>query len=339
MVLTLTIGLSLLAGLVAVLAAPPLQEEGQDYIVVADDWLSKLAEKYLGNAMAYPAIVEYTNQKHAGDASYAEITDPDLIEVGWKIYIPSAEEADEFLARESEFGCKEKEDDASKIVRCWFPEGVTEEVLFEPITVTRLQYLQLTVFGKNEMTRTHFVLGINQNAYPQDSGTFTLMVKAIPTETIAANYFEVCQEDEDEDEDEDEEEDEEECGYRGVVGLTDDGRLIIRVDSGEYAGERYVAASPYAFSVTGIHEEFENPVSVSISVDRPEKISRELWEQQEHGIIIHHEGDGTEHFTATQLITQNAESGFYLVTNSDSITRCCAAYGHCSSGPTCLKCE
>jgi len=75
------------------LAAPPAQEEGQDYIVVADDWLSKVAEKYLGNAMAYPAIVHYTNQKHAEDASYTEITDPDLIEVGWKIYIPSAEEA------------------------------------------------------------------------------------------------------------------------------------------------------------------------------------------------------------------------------------------------------
>jgi ABC-type glycerol-3-phosphate transport system substrate-binding protein len=74
------------------LAAPPAQE-GQDYVVVADDWLSKLAEKYLGNTMAYPAIVDYTNQKHAEDDSYAEITDPDLIEVGWKIYIPSAEEA------------------------------------------------------------------------------------------------------------------------------------------------------------------------------------------------------------------------------------------------------
>ncbi|TEU13705.1 MAG: hypothetical protein E3J21_18010, partial [Anaerolineales bacterium] len=80
------------------LAAPPAQEEGQDYVVVADDWLSKLADKYLGNPLAYPAIVEFTNQKQAEDASYAEITDPDLIEVGWKIYIPSAEEAAEFVA-------------------------------------------------------------------------------------------------------------------------------------------------------------------------------------------------------------------------------------------------
>jgi peptide/nickel transport system substrate-binding protein len=80
------------------LAAPPAQEGGRDYVVVADDWLSKLADKYLGNPMAYPAIVEYTNQKRAEDDSYAEITDPDLIEVGWKIYIPSAEEAAQFVA-------------------------------------------------------------------------------------------------------------------------------------------------------------------------------------------------------------------------------------------------
>jgi len=74
------------------MAAPPVQEGGQDYVVVADDWLSKLADKYLGNPMAYSAIVTYTNQKNAEDASYAKITNPDLIEVGWKIYIPSAEE-------------------------------------------------------------------------------------------------------------------------------------------------------------------------------------------------------------------------------------------------------
>ena len=81
------------------LAAPPAQEGGQDYIVVADDWVSKLADKYLGNPFAYPAIIYYTNQKHAEDDSYAEIADPDLIEVGWKIYIPSAEEAANFLVK------------------------------------------------------------------------------------------------------------------------------------------------------------------------------------------------------------------------------------------------
>ena len=81
-----------------VVAAPPLQDEGQDYIVVADDWLSKLADKYLGNLFAYPAIMELTNQKAAEDSSYATVTNPDLIEVGWKIYIPSAAEAEAFMA-------------------------------------------------------------------------------------------------------------------------------------------------------------------------------------------------------------------------------------------------
>jgi len=79
------------------LAAPPAQEEGQDYVVVADDWLSKLADKYLGNPLAYPAITNYTNQKQAEDDSYAKITDSDVIEVGWKIYIPSAAEAETYL--------------------------------------------------------------------------------------------------------------------------------------------------------------------------------------------------------------------------------------------------
>jgi len=81
----------------AVMAAPPAQGGGQDYVVVADDWLSKLADKYLGNILAYPAIVELTNQKAAEDSSYTAITNPDFIEIGWKIYIPSAEEAAAYL--------------------------------------------------------------------------------------------------------------------------------------------------------------------------------------------------------------------------------------------------
>jgi len=76
-------------------AAPPAQ--GQEYIIAKGDWLSKLAEKYLGNVMAYPAIVDATNKKHAEDPTFAEITNPDLIEPGWKIWVPSAEEAAAFM--------------------------------------------------------------------------------------------------------------------------------------------------------------------------------------------------------------------------------------------------
>src|SRR5512135_1304046 len=81
-----------------VAAAPPAQAKGQDYVVVKDDWLSKLADKYLGNQLSYPAIVALTNDKAAKDSSYAKIDNPDRIEVGWKLYIPSADEATAYMA-------------------------------------------------------------------------------------------------------------------------------------------------------------------------------------------------------------------------------------------------
>ncbi len=85
----------------AVAAAPPAQGGGQDYVVVKDDWLSKLADKYLGNKLSYPAIMSLTNDKAAKDSSYAKIANPDVIEVGWKLYIPSGDEATAFMAKYS----------------------------------------------------------------------------------------------------------------------------------------------------------------------------------------------------------------------------------------------
>jgi ribose transport system substrate-binding protein len=64
-----------------------------DVSVQADDWLSKLAERDLGAVGAYPAIAIATNMKHASDATYALITDPNVIEPGWKLCIPSAADA------------------------------------------------------------------------------------------------------------------------------------------------------------------------------------------------------------------------------------------------------
>ncbi|MFQ5611769.1 MAG: extracellular solute-binding protein [Anaerolineae bacterium] len=79
------------------LAAPPAQDSGQDYTVQADDWLSKLADKFYGDPFAYPAIVAATNARAAGDSGYARIDNPDLIEIGWKLYIPTAQEASTLL--------------------------------------------------------------------------------------------------------------------------------------------------------------------------------------------------------------------------------------------------
>lgn len=64
-----------------------------DYSVQADDWLSKLSDKEYGSTTAYPAIAIATNMKHAEDASYALIVNPNVIEVGWKLCIPGADEA------------------------------------------------------------------------------------------------------------------------------------------------------------------------------------------------------------------------------------------------------
>jgi multiple sugar transport system substrate-binding protein len=74
------------------------QGEGTSYTIQADDWLSKLAEKEYGDPLAYPAIVYYTNEKAATDSTFAAINDPDLIEVGWVIYLPTAEEATAYLS-------------------------------------------------------------------------------------------------------------------------------------------------------------------------------------------------------------------------------------------------
>jgi ribose transport system substrate-binding protein len=65
----------------------------KDYSVQADDWLSKLADKEFGGVSTYPALALATNMKHAEDPSYALITDPNTIEVGMKLCVPSAADA------------------------------------------------------------------------------------------------------------------------------------------------------------------------------------------------------------------------------------------------------
>jgi ribose transport system substrate-binding protein len=95
--LYLLMTLVLLATLAPAATAAPSQQEGQAYTVQKDDWLWKLAEKYLGDAYAYPAIAMATNAKHAEDDSYAFIWDMDLIEVGDKLWIPSADEMQAML--------------------------------------------------------------------------------------------------------------------------------------------------------------------------------------------------------------------------------------------------
>jgi iron(III) transport system substrate-binding protein len=74
-------------------AASPVFQSGQEYVVQADDWLSKLAEKNYGDVLAWPVIWQATNSKAAEDSSFATIPDPDIIEVGQKLWIPDEAEA------------------------------------------------------------------------------------------------------------------------------------------------------------------------------------------------------------------------------------------------------
>jgi nucleoid-associated protein YgaU len=62
---------------------------GQAYVVQTGYSLSALAQEYMGDQMRYPEIVAATNEKARQDPSFTQITDPNLIEVGQKIWIPA----------------------------------------------------------------------------------------------------------------------------------------------------------------------------------------------------------------------------------------------------------
>jgi hypothetical protein len=63
--------------------------DGQAYIVLPGDSLRALAQEYLDDQERYAEIVAATNSMAAQDASFQQITDPDLLTVGQKIQIPA----------------------------------------------------------------------------------------------------------------------------------------------------------------------------------------------------------------------------------------------------------
>ncbi|HEX9921455.1 MAG TPA: ABC transporter substrate-binding protein, partial [Anaerolineae bacterium] len=86
----------LLVMLLSTSVAMPASAQGDcadTYTVQADDWLSKIADRYLGNVLAFPAIVDSTNAAANADDGFDPIRNTDLIEIGQQLCIPSAEEA------------------------------------------------------------------------------------------------------------------------------------------------------------------------------------------------------------------------------------------------------
>jgi heat shock protein HslJ len=88
------ISLTLLLVIGAASAAPLAQEEdeGQVYIVKSGDGLIKLARLFFGDGDAFMRIVTATNALAAADSSYSEISDPNIIVVGQKLWIPGLSE-------------------------------------------------------------------------------------------------------------------------------------------------------------------------------------------------------------------------------------------------------
>jgi nucleoid-associated protein YgaU len=78
----------LLAAALLTAAAPP-QQAGGNYTVQADDTLGKIAEKLYGDPLAYTAIVYYNNLKAAEDDTLTLIEDPNVVEPGSVIYLPT----------------------------------------------------------------------------------------------------------------------------------------------------------------------------------------------------------------------------------------------------------
>jgi glucose/mannose transport system substrate-binding protein len=91
--------LGMLALLAPAASAAPLSAMAcaKSYTVAAADWLSKISDKEYASITAYWPIMAATNQKNIDDKTYAHIDNADLIEVGWKLCIPSPADATAFL--------------------------------------------------------------------------------------------------------------------------------------------------------------------------------------------------------------------------------------------------
>ena len=69
----------------------------EEYVVEVGDTLADIAEKTLNDPLAYPALVVLGNA--APDDAYANIDDPNVVEEGWTICIPSEEDLPDLLAQ------------------------------------------------------------------------------------------------------------------------------------------------------------------------------------------------------------------------------------------------
>jgi glucose/mannose transport system substrate-binding protein len=139
----LVLVLAMLLAVVSVAsAAPPAQEE-LSYTIKLGDTLWDLGEKYLGSGFAWPAIMASTNQKNIEDSSFAYIKNADVIHPGWKLAVPSQEDAEAFMATydsskpELLFG---KRASGQLVVGSWWTAGGEAEGLNGMFRIYREKY-------------------------------------------------------------------------------------------------------------------------------------------------------------------------------------------------------
>ncbi|HXW01037.1 MAG TPA: ABC transporter substrate-binding protein [Anaerolineae bacterium] len=161
LVALLLLGLCLTLVATGIASAAPLpQAGGQEYIVQADDWLSKLAEKNYGDVLAWPVIWEATNAKAAEDDSFAQIENPNLIEVGQKLWIPDPEEATTLLA--------ERESNADADIKIGFAGPLTGGAAF--LGQEQLNFAKVAVSLFNEETGLNVQLVEGDDMMSPDEG-------------------------------------------------------------------------------------------------------------------------------------------------------------------------
>jgi plastocyanin len=116
--IAILVGGWMLAPTVAVMQSEVACE--QDVTVQANDSLSKLAQQFYGDLLAFPAIIEATNAKAASDSSYTKIDNASVIAVGAKLCIPNQADAQAILAKSGDVATGAVD---PTVDRVGFPEG------------------------------------------------------------------------------------------------------------------------------------------------------------------------------------------------------------------------
>jgi alpha-glucoside transport system substrate-binding protein len=139
----------------------------EEVVVQKDDWLSKYADKYLGNARAWPAIFHLHNQAAAADPTKFpdKIDNPDLIEVGWTICIPATEQATSFLTTYSQ-GIDCKGAAAGDQVSVLYQWSGTEEEKFNMVVKPLVDACGISIVAQS--SRDDAVLDAKAKSTPPD---------------------------------------------------------------------------------------------------------------------------------------------------------------------------